>query len=63
MLVLVKKLIMAAGGDANRLQADVKTALSKLPSVDGAGAQNLILGRGAAKTFRLCGSYRQEIRR
>ena len=48
---LVNRLITAAGGDARRLQADVQTVLSKLPSVEGAGAQNLILGRGAAKTF------------
>ncbi|PHR92977.1 MAG: ATP-dependent chaperone ClpB [Robiginitomaculum sp.] len=48
---LVRNLIQTGGGDSAHLQAQTQTELSKLPSVEGSGAQNLIMARNTAKIF------------
>lgn len=48
---LVRGIIDRSGGDSAGLEAGIDTGLSKLPSVEGAGAQNLIMDRGASKIF------------
>tara|TARA_R110000764_G_scaffold222028_1_gene310628 strand:- start:11163 stop:13784 length:2622 start_codon:yes stop_codon:yes gene_type:complete len=46
---VVTKLLMAAGGDSDKLQSLVNQALSKLPSVTGAGAGGLRLSTDLVK--------------
>jgi ATP-dependent Clp protease ATP-binding subunit ClpB len=48
---LVRNLILAAGGDAQALDHAAAALLGKLPQVEGAGAQNLMLNTSAAKIF------------
>lgn len=48
---LVKNLIRSGGGDASVLDGEVDTLLAKIPAVEGSGAGQLSLDRGAAKVF------------
>ena len=48
---LCKNLVRVSGGDVNGLMSGVETVLAKIPTVEGGGAQNLIMSGPAAKIF------------
>ena len=50
---LCKNLVRVSGGDVGALSTGIETTLAKIPSVEGSGAQNLIMSAASAKALAL----------